>query len=89
MPSSILKVEFREHCEDEMMNQEQFSTMLYDHRMSTKYGKKMQEKFILDSRNVKATHEDFRETNRELTARLFQNRQHITLDDVNDLRMKI
>ena len=58
------------------------------HRRATKFGQKLSENntAILDGRHVKAKEEDFLSTNRQITAKLFEGKEHMTLDEYFALR---
>lgn len=72
------------------MTAEEFSITLRKHRHNTKFGKKLAEKsdsgLVLDGRNVKATDQDFRKTNAQITAKIFDNKQHLTMDEYFAIR---
>ena len=64
LPASIIDKDYT-RFEGKKMTSEQFSNALRKHRHNTKFGKKLAEKpsLVLDGRNVKASDEDFRNTN--------------------------
>jgi len=92
LPDPLLKESFELHCKDgcKDLNADEFSKMLYDHRYNTKYGKKLQDKkTIIDSRNVRATEEDFRATNKDITARIFAKKPTLSLHEFFLMRDKM
>ena len=71
LPDAIIEKDFK-RFEGQKMNAEQFSQRLTYHRRQTKFGKKQAGSVVLDGRNVKASDEDFLETNKLITAKLFE-----------------
>ena len=74
--------------EGHKMTAQEFSKNLTKHRRATKFGQKLSENntAILDGRHVKAKEEDFLSTNRQITAKLFKDKEHMTLDEYFALR---
>jgi hypothetical protein len=76
--------------EGHMMTEEQFSKCMTKYRRNTKFGQNQKDsKQHLDTRNVRASEEDFIATNKMVTSNIFAGRKTITQKEYNSIRKDI
>ena len=68
------------------MSKDEFSHEIRDLRKLSSAGKKQQDKVSVDARAIKASENDFLETNRALCEILFEGKESIQYEDILELR---
>jgi len=89
LPETIIEKDFKKV---DKMDEATFSRCMTTHRKKTKFGSKLQENSqlaVLESRNVKAKEDDFLKTNKDITKKIFNGKESITLQDYLTLRAEL
>lgn len=91
LPPEIVHKDFHAH-EGHKMTKEEFSKCMTRHRRNTKFGANQKDSGSLghmDSRHVKASNEDFLDTNKKITEKIFDGKTTISEKEYNQLRAEI